>query len=120
MASPRLRPVSAEDRARILDAWESSGLAAAAFAPQAGVTAHTLYVWRRKARSRAVSDPAVPRFIEAVVRPRTQRSAASAEHVPATSAMVELVLGDVLLRVGPDVEAAHLHRVLEIVRSAAS
>lgn len=40
-----------EDRARLLAAWAASGLSAAQFAPRAGVTAHTLYAWRCRARA---------------------------------------------------------------------
>jgi transposase InsO family protein len=41
-------PLSGEQRLLILDTWQRSGLTAGEFGKIAGVTAHTLYAWRRR------------------------------------------------------------------------
>jgi hypothetical protein len=63
-----------DDRLRLLDRWERSGLSAAAFAPSVGVSPWTLYAWRRSARrvDRCVSPSG---FIELAVRERPSDSA---------------------------------------------
>jgi len=41
-------PLSGEQRLLVLDTWQRSGLTAGEFGKIAGVTAHTLYAWRRR------------------------------------------------------------------------
>ena len=113
-AAPRR---TAEDRARILADWMASGLSAPAFAPQIGVTAHTLYAWRRRARADE-GPSAHARFAELVVR----RSADDA--MPVTGerepdGRIEIVVGEAVVRVGATFDDDHLRRVLDVVRATA-
>lgn len=101
--------VSPEDRDRFLAEWQTTGVSASEFAPRVGVTAHTLYAWRRRSRA-AAQDVATTGFAEVVVR----SSPASAADDSASR--VEIVIGDALVRVGPAFDDAQLRRVLDVVR----
>ena len=117
-AAPRL---TADDRARILAEWRSSGLSAARFASQAGVTAHTLYAWRRRARAEGGGcgvGGGAGRFAELVLR----SSAGLPPTTPATGqidAGIEIAVGDAVVRVGAVFDDGHLRRVLDVVRAMA-
>ena len=108
MASAHRR--TTEDRVRLLAEWKASGASAAEFAPRAGVSTHTLYTWRRKARAEA-ADASAGQFTELVVR----NSPALAVTDPA--ARIEIALGDAVVRVGAIFDDAHLRRVLDVVRA---
>lgn len=110
MASAHRR--TTEDRARLLAEWKASGVSAAEFAPGVGVSAHTLYGWRRKARAEAV-EASAGQFTELVVR------SAPAPAVTDPAARIEIDLGDAVVRVGAIFDDAHLRRVLDVVRARA-
>ncbi len=86
------------DRCRILRRWDRSGLCARDFAPVAGVSASTLYVWRSRERRPA------PAFVELSAPPE----AAS----PATPIEVALPRG-LAVRVPPGFDPDTLRRVVD-------
>jgi transposase len=104
--------LTSEDRVRLLAEWQASGVSAAEFAPRTGVSSHTLYAWRRKARAEA-ADTSAGQFTELVVR----RSPVPAVDEPATR--IEIDLGKAVVRVGAIFDDADLRRVLDVVRAMA-
>jgi len=101
-----------EDRTRLLAEWKASGVSAAEFAPRAGVSTHTLYAWRRKARAEA-GDAFAGQFAELLVR----NSPKPAINEPGTQ--IEIALGEAVVRVGAIFDDTHLRRVLDVVRAVA-
>lgn len=78
------------------------GASVSAIAHRVGIHPSQLFAWRRTARDGRYSrlsgcDVAVTR---------------------ATGAVIEIVLGEVIVRAGADVDEAHLQRVIRAVRSA--
>ncbi|WP_028055520.1 transposase [Sinorhizobium medicae] len=61
-----------------------------------------LFAWRRNARTDA----------------SPQRSAGAGASVRAAAAVVEIIIGDIVVRAGADVDEVHLQRVIRAVRSA--
>ena len=109
--------ISPEERKQLLADWQASGLSASEFAPRAGVTVHTLYTWRRRARAGA-GDAAAGRFAELVVRHSSEASA-PAGHAGEPDGRIEIAVGEAIVRVGAVFEDAHLRRVLDVVRAMA-
>jgi len=109
---PRYTP---EDRVRILGEWATSGLSGPKFAAGAGMSTHTLYLWRRRAKTLASShvvtsaSPSGP-FAEVVLRPGDG---------PRSEPPLEIAVGDAVVRVGAAFDDAHLRRVLDVVRAMA-
>ena len=103
---------SPEERDRFLAEWQATGVSAAEFAPRAGVTAHTLYAWRRRVRA-AAQEVATSRFAEVVVRSSPASAAGG------SPARIEIVVGDALVRVGAAFDDAQLRRVLDVLRTVA-
>ena len=96
------------DRLRILDRWDRSGLSAAAFAPSVGLSAWTLYSWRRQARLAEAPSSASP-FVE--LSPRDEST-----HVigRATDAAFELsVPRGITLRVALGADPVELRRIVD-------
>ena len=91
---------SESERREILAAQEESGLSAWSFARAAGVPYTTLAYWKRHAGAGEGTARFVPVEIER-------------ESV----ALVELVVGDVVVRVGADFDDAHLVRVVRALRA---
>jgi len=94
------------DRREILDQWRRSGLAAPDFAVACGVSAATLYRWRRDAG---------PALVE-IVEPRAGRDASAASALSAVAApgSIDLVLpGGAVVRVAPGFDVATLRRLVE-------
>ena len=72
-----------------------------------GLHASQLFVWRQQLAAPAARE--APGFVPVVV--------AEGAATPATMAgRIEIALGPVVVRVGADVDAAALRRVLEVVR----
>lgn len=111
---------TSEDRARLLGEWEASGVSAAEFASRAGVTAHTLYAWRRRARADMGTGAGggAGRFAEVVVRP-SSAGPATAIDAGAACDRIEIAVGEAVVRVGETFDEAHLRRVLDVVRAMA-
>ena len=78
-----------------------------AVARRYGLHASQLFVWRQRLAAPAVRE--APEFLPVVV---TEGAATPAE----TVGHMEIALGPVVVRVGADVDAAALRRVLEVVR----
>jgi hypothetical protein len=70
-----------------------------------------LYAWRREFRSAVVADAGVPvpEFVPIVAQ----------GHVTAGSAAIEVVIGDMVLRVGPGVDFAFLGKVIGVLKAVA-
>ena len=78
-----------------------------AVARRYGLHASQLFVWRQQLAAPAARE--APAFVPVVV---TEGAAAPAE----MTGRMEIALGPVVVRVGADVDAAALRRVLEVVR----
>ena len=113
------RRFTIEDRNRILGEWATSGLSGPKFAEIAGMSSHTLYLWRRRATSNAAvsgaasssgaTEPSRGSFAEVVLRPVAGR---------ATQAPIEIAVGDAVVRVGTAFDDDQLRRVLDVLRAA--
>jgi len=79
------------------------------------VTLWQVYDWRKRLRDGRLALPesvtSTPAFAALVVEEAPQS-------VPERGASIEIVLGEVVIRAGPDAEEAHLARVLRAVRAA--
>jgi transposase len=104
----RRRRWSLEDKARIVAESLAPGTTASAVARRYGLHASQLVVWRQQLAASAEQD--APGFVPVVV-------AESGGTAPAEKAgRMEIALGPAVVRVGADVDAAALRRVLEVVR----
>lgn len=112
--------ISRAERLAQVRAWTASGLSAAEFAPQVGVSPSTLAWWRwklrreraalsrrRRARGRAKAPLT---FVEIAPEPAAAEARASSP--------LELQLADVTLRIPEGFEERTLARVLQVVRGA--
>ena len=104
----RRRRWTAEEKAWIVAESLDPTTTVAAVARRYGLHASQLFVWRQQLAAPAVRG--APAFVPVVV----------AEHGAAAPAAMagrmEIALGPVVVRVGADVDAAALRRVLEVVR----
>ena len=99
---------SAEAKARLVEKTLVPGANVSAIARGAGMAPSQLFGWRRQARAAAIRNKAVDSD-----RPlRFERFAA------VSCALVEIVIGEVVLRAGSDVEPDHLANVIRAVRKA--
>jgi transposase len=101
------------EKARIVAESLLPGVRVADVARRHAVTRWQVYDWRRLVRSGRLALPesvaAAPAFAALVVEPQP---------VSAKSAGIEVVVGDVVIRAGQDVEEGHLSRVIRAVRAA--
>ena len=96
---------SDEFKARAVAEAMEPGASVSAIAHRIGIHPSQLFGWRRDARDgqRSFSqDPAVQ----------------TATRLVGTRAVIEVVIGDVVIRAGADMDEAHLQRVIRAVRSA--
>ena len=103
----RRRRWSDEDKARIVAESLDPRTSASAVARRYGLHASQLFTWRQRLAALAACEG--PGFVPVVV----------AEDDPAPAGMagrIEIALGPAVVRVGADVDAAALRRVLEAVR----
>jgi transposase len=110
----RRRRWSEEDKARIVAESLDPATTSSAVARRYGLHASQLFVWRQQLQrcaSRA-SPVCRPAFVPVLL---AEDSAAPAEPV----GRMEIALGPAVVRVGADVDAAALRRVLEVVRGLA-
>ena len=106
----RRRRWSDEDKARIVAESLDPATTASAVARRYGLHPSQLFVWRQQLAASAARD--APGFVPVLV----------AEDGPARTepgGRIEIALGAAVVRVGADVEAAALRRVLEAVRGLA-
>ncbi|WP_331375527.1 transposase [Sinorhizobium chiapasense] len=78
------------------------GASVSAIAHRIGIHPSQLFAWRRDARNDA----------------SPQHSAGEVASARAAAPVIEVVLGDIVVRAGADVDEAHLQRVIRAVRSA--
>ena len=101
---------SAEAKARLVERTLDPGANVSAIARSAGMAPSQLFGWRRQARvARAVIRNEAVDADRAV---RFERFAA------VNCALVEIVIGEVVLRAGSDIEPDHLANVIRAVRKA--
>ena len=81
------------------------GASVSAIARRIGIHPSQLFGWRRDARAEQ-GGSSVPAAVEADLGPICAR------------AVIEVVIGDVIIRAGVDADEAHLSRVIRAVRSA--
>jgi len=99
---------STEAKARLVEKTLVPGANVSAIARGAGMAPSQLFGWRRQARAAAIRNKAVDSD-----RPlRFERFAA------VSCALVEIVIGEVVLRAGSDIEPDHLANVIRAVRKA--
>ena len=107
----RRRRWTDEEKAWIVAESLDPATTASAVARRYGLHASQLFVWRQQLQRSASSAVAVsgPGFVPVVL---AEGSAAPAE----AAGRMEIALGPAVVRVGADVDAAALRRVLEVVR----
>ena len=103
----RRRRWTAEEKAWIVAESLDPGTTVSAVARRYGLHASQLFVWRQQLAASAVRD--TPAFVPMVV-------AEDATTPAAMAGRMEIALGPVVVRIGADVDAAALRRVLEVVR----
>jgi transposase len=110
----RRRRWSLEEKARIVAESLDPATTASAVARRYGLHASQLFVWRQQLQRRASSAETMgtPGFVPVLL---AEDSAAPTE----AGGRMEIALGPAVVRVGADVDAAALRRVLEVVRSLA-
>ena len=111
----RRRRWSLEEKARIVAESLDPATTASAVARRYGLHASQLFVWRQQLQRHAVSTTEAsggPEFVPVLL---AEDSVAPAE----ARGRMEIALGPAVVRVGMDVDAAALRRVLEVVRSLA-
>ena len=110
------------ERARIAAESLMSGASVTDVAQRHGTTRWQIYDWRRKLRTGQLVVPesvaALPMFAELVVEGAAAGAEMPAEAVVATG--VEIVVGDVVIRVGADADEVLLTRSIRAVRAAAT
>src|ERR687886_556916 len=107
----RRRRWTDEEKARIVAESLDPATTSSAVARRYGLHASQLFVWRQQLQRSASSIETVrgPAFVPVLL---AEDTAAPAEPV----GRMEIALGPAVVRVGPDVDAAALRRVLDAVR----
>jgi transposase len=108
----RRRRWTAEEKARIVAESLEPATTASAVARRYGLHTSQLFTWRQQLHRRASSPAAIDGPAAFVPVLLAEDGPAPAEAV----GRMEIVLGPVVVRVGADVDAAALRRVLEAVR----
>jgi len=103
----RRRRWTDEEKARIVAESLDPATSVSAVARRYGLHASQLFVWRQQLAASAARD--APGFVPVLV---TDEGTAPAE----PGGRIEIVLGPAVVRVGADVDATALRRVLEAVR----
>ena len=106
----RRRRWTDEEKAWIVAESLDPATTVAAVARRYGLHASQLFVWRQQLAAPAVRED--PAFVPVVV---AENTAAPAEMM----GRMEIALGPAVVRVGADVDATALRRVLNVVRSLA-
>jgi transposase len=106
----RRRRWTDEEKAWIVAESLDPATTISAVARRYGLHASQLFVWRQQLATPAAREP--PAFVPVLV---TEDGPAPAE----ASGRMEIALGPAVVRVGADVDAAALRRVLEVVRDLA-
>ena len=107
----RRRRWSLEEKARIVAESLDPATTTSAVARRYGLHPSQLFVWRQRLAAPVVRE--APAFVPVVV---AEDAAATS---PEPAGRIEIALGPAVVRVGADVDAAALCRVLEVVRGLA-
>jgi transposase len=103
----RRRRWTVEEKARIVAESLDPATTSSAVARRYGLHASQLFIWRQQIA--ASMAPKAPEFVPVVL--------ADDSTIPAeATGRMEIALGPAVIRVGADVDAAALRRVLEVVR----
>ncbi|WP_024896945.1 transposase [Brucella rhizosphaerae] len=105
----RPRDWSDDEKARIVAASLQPGANVSAIARSEGLDPSQLYGWRRKALASGVVSP---------VTARTDSPARFARVEMASGGLIDVVVGDMVVRVGSAFDPDHLVKVLRAVRKA--
>ena len=108
--TPRRRRWSTAEKAAIVAESLAPEAVTSDIALRYGLHRNQLYMWRRALRSTVIADAGVPLpdFVPVV----------AAAHAVSTTAMIEIVVGDAVLRVGPGVDLALLGKIIGVVKMA--
>jgi transposase len=98
---------SAQAKMALIEETLKPGANVSAVARQAGISPAQLFGWRRKALETGV-----------VRRDEPEAPLGFVEVTPTSSSMIEIVVADVVVRVGPDIDQNHLVNILRAVRQA--
>jgi transposase len=98
---------SAQAKMTLIEETLKPGANVSAIARQAGIAPAQLFGWRRKAMQAGVVQSDAP-----------EQRLGFVEVTPTSSAMIEIVVADVVVRVGADVDPDHLTKVIRAVRQA--
>jgi transposase len=98
---------SVEAKMALIEETLKPGANVSAIARQAGISPAQLFGWRRKALETGV-----------VRRDEPEAPLGFVEVTPTSSAMIEIVVADVVVRVAADVDQNHLVNILRAVRQA--
>jgi transposase len=98
---------SVEAKMALIEETLKPGANVSAIARQAGISPAQLFGWRRKALETGV-----------VRRDEPEAPLGFVEVTPTSSSMIEIVVADVVVRVGPDIDQNHLVNILRAVRQA--
>jgi transposase len=98
---------SVEAKMALIEETLKPGANVSAIARQAGISPAQLFGWRRKALETGV-----------VRRDEPEAPLGFVEVTPTSSAVIEIVVADVVVRVGADVDQNHLVNILRAVRQA--
>jgi transposase len=111
--TPRRRRWSAEEKAAIVAESLAPGAVARSVALRHGIHANQLYAWRRELASARLtaSDGSAPPFAAVMVTSEPAESSGA-------RGIVEIALGDAVVRVSPGVETRLLRSVLRAIRTA--
>jgi transposase len=108
----RRRRWSLEEKARIVAESLDPATTSSAVARRYGLHAGQLFVWRQQLQRRSVAPPQTlgrPGFVPVLL-------AEDGAHPVEAAGRMEITLGPAVVRVGADVDAGALRRVLEVVR----
>jgi transposase len=100
---------SDEEKAQLVAEALSPGANVSAIARSQGLDPSQLYAWRRKALSSGMATPLTEGSNAPVKFTRFDAMGGS---------MVEIVVGDIVVRVGGNVDGDHLTKILRVVRTA--
>ena len=95
---------SDEFKAQVVTEALEPGASVSAIARRIGIHPSQLFAWRRDARAER--------------RHRSRHWSCEGVVASVAGAVIEITIGEVIVRVGVDVDEAHLQRVLRAVRSA--
>jgi len=98
---------STQAKMALIEETLKPGANVSAIARQAGISPAQLFGWRRKATQAGVVQGDAP-----------EQRLGFVEVTPTSSSMIEIVVADVVVRVGADVDPDHLTRVIRAVRQA--